>query len=156
MRELGYNYRITDFQCALGSQQLRKLPSFLQRRQKIAKSYDLAFSDFSAVCPVKTSIGLEHAYHLYVIQFELEQLRADRMEIFKALRAEGIGVNVHYIPVYLHPFYRTRFNTRPGLCPKAEKAYERMISLPVFPGMMEQDVMDVVEAVRKVVMWYLR
>lgn len=150
MIELGYNYRLTDFQCALGLSQLPKLPEFVRRRQAIAAHYNAAFADMPAVKPLAVRPDVSHAYHLYVVQFDLDQLAASREKIFMALRAEGIGVNVHYIPVHLHPFYRQRFGTGPGLCPVAEAAYEQIISLPIFPRMMENDVEDVIAAMGKV------
>jgi perosamine synthetase len=151
MVDLGYNYRITDFQCALGLSQLRRLPGFVRRRQEVAARYDAAFTEISAVRPLAVRAGAEHAYHLYPILLELERLSADRNTVFSALRAEGIGVNMHYIPVHLHPFYRERFGTGPGLCPVAEDAYECLITLPVFPQMSDEDADDVVAAVHKVV-----
>ena len=151
MEDLGYNYRITDFQCALGTSQLKKLPQWVKRRREIAACYDKAFSGMSGVKPLEVKSDVVHAYHLYVVQLNLERLRVDRGAIFKALRAEGIGVNVHYIPVHLHPFYRRRFGTGPGMCPVAEAAYERILSLPMFPAMTDDDVHDVVAAVQKVV-----
>jgi len=154
MVRLGYNYRLTDIQCALGMSQLRKLTAWVKRRQEIAGMYDDAFRDHPAVSPLGVRPEISHAYHLYVIRFDLAQLRATRAELFSALRAEGIGVNVHYIPVHLHPFYQQRFGTHPGLCPVAEQAYEEMVSLPMFPRMEDRDVEDVVTAVRKVVEVY--
>jgi perosamine synthetase len=150
MVDLGYNYRLTDLQCALGMSQLRKLPGWVARRQEIARRYDTAFAEMPVVQPLGVRDDVSHAYHLYVIRLDLTQLRVTRAEVFAALRAEGIGVNVHYIPVHLHPFYRERFGTRPGLCPVAEEAYERLLSLPVFPKMNNADVEDVILAVRKV------
>ena len=154
MVDLGYNYRITDFQCALGLSQLKKLPQWIVRRQEIAKMYDKAFCGIPSVSPLAVRPRVSHAYHLYVLRFDQEQLRVDRNTIFQALRAEGIGVNVHYIPVHLHPYYRNQFNTSIGLCPTAESAYEEIISIPMFPRMTDQDVFDVIEAVRKVVEGY--
>ncbi|MGB0383326.1 MAG: UDP-4-amino-4,6-dideoxy-N-acetyl-beta-L-altrosamine transaminase [Ardenticatenaceae bacterium] len=154
MVDLGYNYRITDFQCALGISQLRKLPAWVTRRQEIARRYDAAFATQPAVEPLHLQDNVSHAYHLYMIRLNLSHLRATRAEIFAALRAEGIGVNVHYIPVHLHPFYRERFGTAPGLCPVAEAAYEELITLPIFPRMSEQDIEDVIAAVTKVIQHY--
>ncbi|MDQ7792873.1 MAG: UDP-4-amino-4,6-dideoxy-N-acetyl-beta-L-altrosamine transaminase [bacterium] len=149
--DLGYNYRLTDFQCVLGMSQLRKLPGWVRRRQQIARQYDAAFS----ACPVINPLGgrqeVSHAYHLYVVRLDLSRLNATRAEVFAALRAEGVGVNVHYIPVHLHPFYRNRFGTGPGLCEVAESAYEQIVTLPVFPGMTNADVADVVSGLCKVV-----
>ena len=156
MVDLGYNYRITDIQCALGLSQLQKLSSWVKRRQEIAQKYNAAFAEFPAVRSLGVRADVSHAYHLYVVRFDLSQLRATRAEIFTALRAEGIGVNVHYIPVHLHPFYRKQFGTGPGLCPVAEAAYEEIITLPLFPRMSDNDVEDVITAVRKVIRAYLK
>jgi perosamine synthetase len=151
MVDLGYNYRITDFQCALGLSQLRKLPGFVRRRQEIAARYDAAFAGIPAVRPLSVRPGASHAYHLYTVLLDSGRLSGDRGVVFAALRAEGIGVNVHYIPVHLHPFYRDRFGTGPGMCPVAEDAYQRLVTLPMFPQMTDADVDDVVAAVAKVV-----
>ncbi|MFC2095148.1 UDP-4-amino-4,6-dideoxy-N-acetyl-beta-L-altrosamine transaminase [Candidatus Bipolaricaulota bacterium] len=151
MVDLGYNYRLTDLQCALGLSQLRKLSEWVKHRQEIAQRYNTAFAEISAVRPLDAREDVSHAYHLYVIRLDLEQVRCTRTEVFAALRAEGIGVNVHYIPVHLHPFYRERFGTAPGMCPTAEAAYEELLSLPIFPRMVDQDAEDVITAVRKVI-----
>lgn len=156
MVELGYNYRLSDIQCALGLSQLRKLPQLMARRQEIAYCYDAAFADMPAITPLKRQKNIEHAYHLYIIRLDLEQLKVNRTVIFKALRAEGIGVNIHYIPVHLHPFYRQRFGTGPGNCPVAETVYEQMVTLPLFPAMCNQDVDDVIAVCQKVIAVYLR
>lgn len=156
MQSLGFNYRLSDINCALALSQLRKLPDWVGKRQQIAKSYDNAFAHISEVNPLLVRPDVSHAYHLYVVRFDLSKLHADRAMIFQSLRAENIGVNVHYIPVHLHPFYRTRYGTRPGLCPVAEAAYERIITLPMFPRMTQDDVNDVIEAVGKVCRAYSR
>jgi len=150
MVELGYNYRMTDIQCALGMSQLAKLPGWVARRREIAASYDRAFTDVPEVRPLGVRPEVEHAYHLYVVQLQLEQLRVDRSRVFAALRAENIGVNVHYVPVHLHPFYQQHYGTGPGDCPVAESAYERLLTLPLYPAMSDSDVSDVVEAMSKV------
>ena len=164
MKDLGYNYRITDIQCALGLSQLTKLPEFLKRRREIATQYDNALADipgiellglradvFSAKRQAQSddasAIRSTHAYHLYVIRLE----GIDRGKVFKSLRENGIGVNVHYIPVHLHPYYRKRFGTGPGLCPVAEKAYDEIISLPMSAGIIDEDVEKVINAVKKVI-----
>lgn len=151
MVDLGYNYRITDIQCALGLSQLRKLPEFVRRRQQIAAQYDRGLVEIPQVAPLAVREGVSHAYHLYMVRFDTDALGVTRADVFAALRAENIGVNVHYIPVHLHPFYRERLGTGPGLCPVAESAYERLITLPIFPAMTDADVADVVAAVKKVV-----
>lgn len=150
MVDLGYNYRLTDIQCALGMSQLRKLASWVARRQHIARRYAEAFAELDVVRPLKVRPDVSHAYHLYVVGLEAERLQVDRAAIFAALRSEGIGVNVHYIPVYFHPFYKKNFGDLRGSCPRAEAAYHRMLSLPIFPAMSERDVDDVIAAMRKV------
>jgi len=156
MVDLGYNYRITDFQCALGLSQLAKLENFLKRRRAIAVQYDKAFSQIQGVQPLSVRGDATHAYHLYVIRLDLEALKATRQDVYRALRAEGIGVNVHYIPVHLHPFYQNQFGTKKGDCPVAEAAYERLLSLPIFPSMRDRDIEDVIAAVFKVCEAYRR
>jgi perosamine synthetase len=145
MVDLGFNYRITDFQCALGISQLPKLPGWVARRQQIARHYDAAFANVRDLGRLAVRPEVSHAYHLYVVQ-----VAAGRARVFVALRAAGLGVNVHYIPVHLHPYYRRHYGTGPGLCPVAEGAYERIISLPIFPRMSDRDVARVVEAVAQV------
>jgi perosamine synthetase len=154
--EVGYNYRLTDMQCALGMSQLEKLPGWVERRREIAARYDAAFADVDAVEPIAMREDSTCAYHLYVIQLDLDMLSVGREEVFDALQAEGIGVNVHYIPVHYHPFYRENFDTKEGLCPVAEAAYERILTLPVFPRMTDKDVSDVIKAVKKVTDAYRR
>jgi perosamine synthetase len=151
MADLGYNYRISDFQCALGCSQLRKLPGWLAWRRQIALRYDQAFAGRPELKPLSVSQGVTHAYHLYVVRLDLAILRADRDAIFAALRQRGLGVNVHYMPVYLHPFYRKRLGYQIGECPLAEEAFASVISLPIFPRMSDQDVLNVIEAVLEVV-----
>jgi perosamine synthetase len=156
MHSLGYNYRLSDINCALALSQLPKLPGWVARRQQIARAYDDAFASINGLKPLLVRPGVSHAYHLYVVQFDLSKFTADRATIFRALRAENIGVNVHYIPVHLHPFYRSHLGTKPGLCPVAEAAYERVLTLPMFPRMTQHDVSDVVQAMRKVCKAYAR
>ena len=150
MVELGYNYRLTDFQCALGMSQLKKLPDWLARRREIATRYRAAFADLAEIETPAILPNCEPAWHLYVIRLNLDRLSVGRTEIFKAFRAENIGVNVHYIPVPWHPYYQKMGYTK-GQWPVAESAYERMISLPIWAGMNDQDVEDVVAACFKIV-----
>ncbi|MBA4367285.1 MAG: UDP-4-amino-4,6-dideoxy-N-acetyl-beta-L-altrosamine transaminase [Desulfobacterium sp.] len=135
MVELGYNYRISDIQCALGISQLRQLPDFLDARRKIARHYDTAFSGETSIQPLSSGSDILHAYHLYVVRIDFSKLKVNRKTIFTILHENGIGTNVHYIPVHLHPFYREKFHTRKGLCPVAEKAYDQILSLPIFSSM---------------------
>jgi perosamine synthetase len=150
MLDLGYNYRLTDIQCALGLSQLRKLSGWIERRREIAKMYDEGLADESCVKALKVNGDAFHVYHLYVVQLSIEQIKASRSEIFSSLRNAGIGVNVHYIPVHLHPYYKVNFGTSAGLCPVAEHAYERILSIPIFPAMTNDDVNRVIVAVKKV------
>ncbi|MBI2287839.1 MAG: UDP-4-amino-4,6-dideoxy-N-acetyl-beta-L-altrosamine transaminase [Chloroflexi bacterium] len=150
----GYNYRITDFQCALGISQLRKLDRFIKRRREIAARYSETFAGMKEVITPAAEKDVRAVYHIYVIQLRTELLRVGRKEVFEALRAENIGVNVHYMPLHLHPFYQRTFGYKKGDYPKAETYYERAITLPIFPRMSDEDVQDVIEAVRKVVSYY--
>jgi perosamine synthetase len=154
MADLGYNYRLSDIQCALGLSQLKRLAAFIERRRAIARRYDDAFARLPGASGLVLRSGRQHAYHLYVVRLDRSCLAADRGRIYSALRAEGIGVNVHYLPVHLHSFYRERFSTGAGLCPRAEEAYEDIISLPIFPEMTDEDTNDVIEAVWKVITSY--
>lgn len=148
---LGYNYRLTDIQSALGMSQLGKLSDWIAQRQAIAARYDSAFARPEAVQTLAVRPEVEHAYHLYVILLNDVLLGVDRDTVFGAIRAEGIGVNVHYLPVYQHPFYRTHFDTSRCPCPITDAASQRILSLPIFPAMTTRDQQDVVTAVTKVV-----
>ena len=150
MTGLGYNYRITDMQCALGLAQLKRLEAWVRRRREIAAQYREALAQQDAFIPLADGgPGRQSAYHLFVVRLRPDS-GPDRDEVFTALRAEGIGVNVHYRPVYLHTFYQQRFGYRAGECPEAERAYGRVLSLPVFPEMTDTDVVDVIRALFKV------
>lgn len=153
---LGFNYRLPDIACALGLEQLKRLDANLARRREIAARYTSAFREMSGVVTPAVRADVNPAWHLYPIRLDLEKLTGDRGEIFRALRAENIGVNVHYIPVHYHPYYRDRFGDRQGEFPVAEDAYARLISLPMFHAMTDQDVRDVVCAVEKVLGHYSR
>ena len=148
--DLGFNYRIPDINCALALSQLEKLEKSVARRQAIAKIYDSAFHSMDYIAPLNQVPDVDNAYHLYVIALSKEFPKFDRDYLFKALRAENIGVNVHYLPVYLHPYYR-KLGYAEGICPTAEDVYKNIISLPIFPSMNKKDIADVVEAVTKIV-----
>jgi len=139
--DLGFNYRITDFQCALGSSQLRRLPAFLDARRRLAARYDAAFAA-SGIEVLREPAGSLSAYHLYVIRVANQRRRA----VFEALRADGIGVNVHYAPVYRHPYYRRTF---PGMtaCPAAEEYYASAITIPLYPDLTDAEQGTVIDAV---------
>ena len=151
MLDLGFNYRITDFQCALGISQMAKLPQFLKRRREIAARYDEAFGKMPGLEPLAVSGEITHAYHLYVIRVIKDECGKSRDQLFDTLRGSGLGVNVHYIPVHLHPYYRERLNTGPGMCPVAEKAYEEILSIPIHPLMTQAHVDRVIGAVNEAV-----
>jgi UDP-4-amino-4,6-dideoxy-N-acetyl-beta-L-altrosamine transaminase len=153
--ELGYNYRLTDFQCALGLSQLEKLDEFVRKRREYANHYNQALADVDGIITPELADSINPSWHIYVIQLALEKFEGGRKEIYEALQAENIGVNVHYIPVYYHPYYQ-KLGYERGLCPNAEFLYERFITLPLFPKMTENDVNDVIEAVKKVVGYYLK
>jgi len=153
---LGFNYRLTDIACALGLRQLGKLEGNLARRREIAARYEAELGEVPGIIVPAVRDGAVPAWHLYPVRVELPKLSAGRAEIFRALRAENIGVNVHYIPVHLHPYYKERFGYRGGEFPVAEAAYESLVSLPMFHGMTDEDVEDVVRAVEKVIGHYAR
>jgi len=151
---LGFNYRLPDIACALGLEQLKRLDTNLARRREISARYTAAFREVGGVIAPTVRPEVNPAWHLYPIQIDSQILRTDRAQMFRALRAENIGVNVHYIPVHLHPYYRERFGYKGGEFPVAERAYSGLISLPMFHGMSDRDAGDVIEAVRKVVGFY--
>jgi len=151
---LGFNYRLSDLACALGIQQLSKLEANLARRRKIAATYTAASRDVTGLHLPTVRPDTDPAWHLYPIRLNLEKLSGTREQVFQALRAENMGVNIHYIPVHLHPYYRDRFGYKGGEFPVAEGAYERLISLPMFHGMSDSDVDDVIAAVHKVLAYF--
>jgi dTDP-4-amino-4,6-dideoxygalactose transaminase len=147
MQVLGYNYRITDFQCALGISQLAKVERFIQARRKIAGRYTSAFQKVGGLGTPVERDGARHVYHVYPLRVPAERRRS----VFESLRKEGLGVQVLYIPVPWQPFYRDRFETKRGEFPGAERFYSSEISLPIFPQMTAADVTRVVKAVRRLV-----
>ena len=151
MVDLGYNYRITDFQCALGFSQLKKLPRFLEKRRKVAKCYDQGLGKLAEISPLAVNPDVLHAYHLYVIRLHFTGPDTDRNAVYQTLRQKGIGVNVHYIPVHLHPYYQNQFGTKPGLCPVAESAYEQILSLPMFASISDEQIRKVIGALNETI-----
>lgn len=147
----GYNYRITDIQCALGLSQLKKLPAFIARRREIVRAYNEAFRGVKEIIlPIQRDYT-NPAYHLYVIQLRLEMLKTDRKQIFEAFKEEGIGVQVHYMPLHLQPFYKKKFGYKKGDFPVAENYYERALTLPLFPKMTQQETRAVIQAAKKII-----
>jgi len=139
MTMLGFNYRLSDMACALGESQLARLPLWIEARRELAGLYDQLIKE-SPARRLETAGNVDHAYHLYVVRVPR------RDEVFQAMRSQGIGVNVHYLPVHLHPYYRERFGFGPGLCPTAEAAAEEILTLPLFPSITRDDVLHVVAA----------
>lgn len=153
MQFLGFNYRMTDIQAALGTSQLKKIDKFVYLRKKYAAMYNEAFSEIDEIQTPYQDPNGSSSWHLYIIRLDLEKLSGTRKEIFEALLNENIGVNVHYIPVYYQPYY-SKLGYKRGICPNAEQLYEEIITLPLFPAMTEDDVNDVISAVKKVVNKY--
>ena len=146
---LGYNYRITDFQAALIVSQMSKLEIFKTRRQEIVQKYNEAFKDIPEIIVQKEIPESDTCRHLYIIRLDLDKLSCTRREFFDAMSAEGVQCQIHYVPVYWFPYYR-RLGYENGLCPNAEKVYESIMSIPLYPKMTDEDVNDVIKAVKKV------
>lgn len=151
--DLGYNYRLTDIQSALGLSQIKKLDDFILKRREIVNKYNEAFKELKEIGTPFENEYSKSGYHIYVLLLNLDKLKCGRKEIFEALQAENIGVNVHYLPVYLHPYYK-KLGYKKGECPVAEDIYNRMITIPLFPSMSDKDIKDVIEAVKKVLNYY--
>ncbi len=149
MQSLGYNYRMTDLQAALGSSQMNRLDQFVERRNEIVSIYNKQLAQLPELILPYQLPKAKSSWHLYVIRWPLEKFSLSRKQIFEALREMNIGVNVHYIPVYLQPYYQ-QLGYEKGLCPIAEQYYENCITLPLFPKMSDHDVYDVCEAVTRV------
>ena len=150
MQDLGYNYRITDIQCALGMAQLTKLDRFVARRRKIADQYAQAFAALPGLQLTQEPAGTRSSYHLYVLQLPIERLKGGRRAFFDALLERKLGVNVHYIPIHLQPYYQRRFGCRRGDFPLAEGYYDRAITIPLYPKMTDEDVRYVIASVSDV------
>lgn len=153
--ELGYNYRMTDFQAALIISQLNKLPDFSARRREIVEKYDAAFADVPEIIVQREIPESDTTRHLYIIRLNLDLLTCDRRQFFDALYAENTCPQVHYLPVYWHSYYE-KLGYVKGLCPEAEKFYESVMSIPLYYSLTDEDVEDVIRAVKKVVAYYGR
>ncbi len=151
--DLGYNYRMTDIQAALLSSQLDKLDLFATRRKELVNRYDEAFESVPEITVQKEISESDTVRHLYIIQLNTEMLKCGRREVFDALQAEGVGVNVHYIPVYSFPYYQ-KLGYKMGICPNAERLYERIISIPLYFSLTNEQQDKVVEAIKKVINYY--
>ena len=150
IQEAGFKYNMTDIQAGMGIHQLKKLDGFIETRARYAGMYSEAFSEVPELEAPLVLGDRKHAWHLYVIKLALERLKIDRAEFIEELRAQNIGTSVHFIPVHLHPYYREKFGYRHGDLKQAEYLYERIVSLPLYPGMKEDDVHDVIRAVRNI------
>ncbi|MCY9379023.1 UDP-4-amino-4,6-dideoxy-N-acetyl-beta-L-altrosamine transaminase [Bacillus inaquosorum] len=153
MHFLGFNYRMTDIQAALGISQLKKVDDFIETRNHLARIYNEKLKTISHIHLPSQDSASTSSWHLYIINLKLDQLKGNRDDIFNAMQQENIGVNVHYIPVYLHPYYQ-RLGYQAGLCPNAENLYKGIITLPLFQSMNERDADDVIKALKKVVDFY--
>ncbi len=147
MQTLGYNYRMPDINAALGLSQLGKLDRFVARRRKIAARYTDAFAGLSLLQTPRVSAGVESSWHLFPVCIDFKRLGRTRTEIMQALREQGVGTQVHYIPVHLQPYYREALGTAIGLCPEAERLYSTLLSLPIFPAMTDDEINRVIESV---------
>lgn len=152
----GYKYNMTDVAAAMGIQQLKKCHRFWEIRQRYASLYHQGLRDVPEITIPYVADGGQHAWHLYVIQLNPERLRIDRNEFIKLLNQQHIGASVHFIPLHLHPYYRNTFGYCPEDYPNASAAFERIVSLPIYPRMTEADIQDVIEAVRDIVSHYRR
>ena len=153
--DLGYNYRITDFQAALIVSQMKKLDMFAARRKEIVKKYDEAFNEVPEIIVQKEIPESDTCRHLYIIRLDLDKLTCTRREFFDAMSAENVQCQIHYVPVYWFPYYK-HLGYEKGLCPNAEEIYKGIMSIPLFPKMTDRDVDDVICAVKKVVANYRR
>lgn len=147
MQQLGFNYRITDIQCALGLSQLGKLDQFLCRRREIATYYNRYFSESEMLIIPFQQIDRQSSWHLYMLRLRSEKLTKSRRQIFEEIRSLNIGVHVHYIPLHLQPYYRKKFGYKRGDFPESESYYDSALTIPMFPGMSDSDCERVVEAV---------
>ena len=150
---MGFNYRLTDFQAALIESQLTKLDKFAARRKEIVARYNEAFKDVPGIIIQEEIPESDTCRHLYIIRLDFDVLKCTRREFFDAMSAENVQCQVHYVPVYYFPFYK-HLGYEKGLCPNAEKIYEGIMSIPLYPKMTDDDVSDVIEAVRKVADYY--
>jgi dTDP-4-amino-4,6-dideoxygalactose transaminase len=152
----GFKYNLTDIAAAIGIEQLKKCNEFWQARQRIATIYEKAFANIEEIQIPICRQDVQHAWHLFVIQLALERLAINRNQFIESLRENEIGTSVHFIPLHFHPYYRATFGYKPGDFPNASRAFERIVSLPIYPGMSQADVEKVAGSVRNVVQRYRR
>jgi dTDP-4-amino-4,6-dideoxygalactose transaminase len=145
----GFKYNLTDIAAALGLHQLKRLPAFQTRREQIAAAYDAAFADLPLILPPQAPEGDTHSWHLYVLRLA-DDCAVERDVFIERMYAKGIGCSVHYIPLHLHPYWRDRYGLTPEQFPHSQKAYERMLSIPLYTAMTDADVQRVIAAVRDI------
>ena len=148
MNDLGFNYRITDFQCALGLSQLKKLNKFIKKRKEIAKIYDSQFKNSSFYTIPNVSKECSHSYHLYPLQIDFNNMK-QKKKLFKELYRNGINLQVHYIPIHLQPYYRKKYNFKKGNYPVAEEFYTKELSLPIFYSLKKKDIDRVIRLIKE-------
>jgi dTDP-4-amino-4,6-dideoxygalactose transaminase len=148
----GFKYNMTDLQAALGLHQIRRLAAYAAVRKRIWEQYDAAFADLPVETPAPEEPGTRHARHLYTILLDLDRVRATRDAIVEQLKREGIGTGIHFVALHLHPYYRDRFGFAPEAFPNAREISRRTISLPLSASLQDEDVADVIAAVRKVLL----
>lgn len=149
MHYLGYNYRITDFQCALGSSQLKKLENFVCKRNAIASIYNSEFGDDERFIVPKVNENVKHAYHLYPLQIKFDKLHINKKDFFEKMRENNIGLQVHYIPIHLQPYYKNNFGFKEGELPMAEEFYKNEVSIPIYPLLENEDLKYITNAIKK-------
>ena len=149
MQELGYNYRITDFQCALGISQIKKIGKFLKKRKKIANIYNKAFSKKGIFIIPKVNKKIQHAYHIYPLLINFNKLKIKKNNFFKKMIKNNIYLQVHYIPIHLQPYYKKNFNYKSGDFPVAENFYKQEVSLPIYHSLKGSEINKVIKLVKK-------
>ncbi|MEK7080441.1 MAG: DegT/DnrJ/EryC1/StrS family aminotransferase, partial [Patescibacteria group bacterium] len=152
IENLGFNYRLTDFQSALGLSQLKKIDRFIKRRREIVAKYNKAFKNIKEIILPTEKDYVKSAWHIYPIQVQ----GVDRKKIFDDLQKQGIGVQIHYMPLHLYPFYKNKFRYKKGDFPKAERYYERAITLPLFPKMANKDIQYIINSIKKIIYRYAK
>lgn len=150
MRDLGFNYRITDFQCALGISQLRKIDSFIKRRCEIASIYDKAFGNIDGIDIPQTGESNRHVYHLYFLKIDFKKFKTNRQKSMSALKNKGILTQTHYIPIYRHPYYQRKYSVRFRDFSQSEAYYKRTLSIPIYPAMKNSDIRNIINAVKSI------
>ncbi len=154
MQYLGFRYNLSELHASLGIHQLNKIEMFQKRRREIVNIYNRELADFDEITLPYVKSDIKHSWHLYILQLNLEKLKVDRDYIFRALREENIGVNVHYIPVHYHSYYQNRFGLKKGFLPKVEWLFPRLLTIPLFHKMNDDDVYDVINSLDKVLRYY--